>query len=54
MLGLCMVGENPTPYGILVLWAVNGLLIVYWVLFHFKEAILYFELHSSKGGLNKI
>ena len=26
-----MVGENPTPYGILALWAVNGLSIVYWV-----------------------
>ncbi len=25
-----MVGENPTPYGILALWAVNGLSIVYW------------------------
>ncbi len=28
-----MVGENPTPYGILALWAVNGLSIVYWVVF---------------------
>ena len=26
-----MVGENPTPYGILALWAVNGLSIIYWV-----------------------
>ncbi len=25
-----VVGENPTPYGILVLWAVNGLSIVCW------------------------
>ncbi len=25
------IGENPTPYGILALWAVNGLSIVYWV-----------------------
>ena len=25
-----VVGENPTPYGILALWAVNGLSIVYW------------------------
>ncbi len=25
-----LVGENPTPYGILALWAVNGLSIVYW------------------------
>ncbi len=25
-----VVGENPTPYGILVLWVVNGLSIVYW------------------------
>ncbi len=26
-----VVGENPTPYGILALWAVNSLSIVYWV-----------------------
>ncbi len=26
-----VVGENLTPYGILALWAVNGLSIVYWV-----------------------
>ncbi len=26
-----VVGENPTPYEILLLWAVNGLSIVYWV-----------------------
>ncbi len=26
-----VVGENPTPYGSLALWAVNGLSIVYWV-----------------------
>ncbi len=25
-----VVGENPTPYGILALWAVNELSIVYW------------------------
>ncbi len=25
-----VVGENPTPYGILALWAVNGLSVVYW------------------------
>ena len=25
-----MVGENPTPYGVLALWAVNGLSIVCW------------------------
>ncbi len=25
-----VVGENLTPYGILALWAVNGLSIVYW------------------------
>ena len=25
-----VVGENPTPYGILTLWAVNGLSIVCW------------------------
>ncbi len=28
-----MVGGNPTPYGILALWAVNGLSIVYWEYF---------------------
>ncbi len=27
-----VVGENPTPYGSLALWAVNGLSIVYWVI----------------------
>ncbi len=26
-----VVGENPTPCGILALWAVNGLSIVHWV-----------------------
>ncbi len=26
-----VVGENPTPYGNLALWAVNGLSIVCWV-----------------------
>ena len=26
-----VVGENPTPNGILALWAVNGLSIVNWV-----------------------
>ena len=26
-----VVGENPTPYGIIALWAVNSLSIVYWV-----------------------
>ncbi len=26
-----VVGKNPTPYGILALWAVTGLSIVYWV-----------------------
>ncbi len=25
-----VVGENPTPYGILALWFVNGLSVVYW------------------------
>ncbi len=29
-----VVGENPTPYGILALWAVNGLSIVYWESIH--------------------
>ncbi len=29
-----VVGENPTPYGILALWAVNGLSIVYWEACH--------------------
>ncbi len=36
-----MVGENPTPYGIFALWAVNGLSIVYW----------YDIVFSSGGGL---
>ncbi len=27
-----VVGENPTPYGILALWAVSGLSIVYWAI----------------------
>ena len=41
-----VVGENPTPYGILALWAVNGLSIVYW------EGII-IELHSlGKQGDN--
>ena len=26
-----VVGENPNTYGILALWTVNGLSIVYWV-----------------------
>ncbi len=25
-----VVGENPTPYGILALWTVNSLSIVHW------------------------
>ena len=29
-----VVGENLTPYGILALWTVNGLSIVYWVTRH--------------------
>ncbi len=29
-MGWTVVGENPTPYGILALWAVNSLSIVYW------------------------
>ena len=29
-----VAGENPTPYGILALWAVNGLSIVYWAVEH--------------------
>ncbi len=32
-----VVGENPTPYGILALWAVNGLSIVYWVVKYIKD-----------------
>ncbi len=27
-----VAGENPTPYGFLALWAVNGLSIVYWAM----------------------
>ncbi len=33
-----VVGENPTPYGILALWAVNGLSIVYWVV-HYTTTV---------------
>ncbi len=29
-MGLRLVGENPTPYGNLALWAVDGLSIIYW------------------------
>ncbi len=29
---MTVVGENPTPYGVLALWAVNGLSIVCWAL----------------------
>ncbi len=35
-----VVGENPTPYGILVLWAVNGLSIVYWVRIKSRSNVL--------------
>ncbi len=38
-----VVGENPTPYGILPLWAVNGLSIVYWVLFQIVVELQSFE-----------
>ncbi len=44
-----VVGENPTPYGILALWAVNGLSIVYWDIFIFnyccKYLVQYFIRH---------
>ena len=33
-----VVGENPTPSGILALWAFNGLSIVYWVVMEFDPA----------------
>ncbi len=33
-----VVGENPTPYGTLALWAVNGLSIVYWEVIFSGEA----------------
>ncbi len=36
-----VVGENPTPYGILALWAVNSLSIVYWDSTLFMWAILW-------------
>ncbi len=32
-----MVGENLTPYGILALWAVNGLSIVYLEVIYQRE-----------------
>ncbi len=32
-----VVGEHPTPYGILALWAVNGLSIVYWVCYQYHS-----------------
>ena len=34
-----VVGENPTPYGILALWAVNSLSIVYWATLQIKIKI---------------
>ncbi len=41
-----VVGENPTPYVILALWAVNRLSIVYWdantrIAFLFADALLH-------------
>ncbi len=39
-----VVGENPTPYGMLALWAVNGLSIVYWVFHLFITHSLHFRL----------
>ena len=41
-----VVGENPTPYGILVLWAVKGLSIVYWDSHCFFSP---FVLYRDKG-----
>ena len=43
-----VVGENPTPYGILALWAVNSLSIVYWVLICINPNP---NLHSSINPL---
>ena len=44
-----VVGENPTPYGILALWAVNGLSIVYWdVIYHYKAQALSMQ-HAHVG-----
>ncbi len=40
-----VVGENPTPYGILALWAVNGLSIVYWV----AVCFIFLLLSRQKG-----
>ncbi len=36
-----MIGENPTPYGILALWAVNGPSIVYWGILYIVPYIAY-------------
>ncbi len=36
-----VVGENPTPYGILALWAVNGLSIVCWDEFDLNDRLIY-------------
>ncbi len=40
----CVVGENPTPYGILALWAVNGLSILCWDFFIFILVIIFGRL----------
>ena len=52
-----MVGENPTPYGILALWAVNSLSIVYWDLsieagFARPHSLYYPREYSDLGDLS--
>ncbi len=44
-----VVGENPTPYGILALWAVNSLSIVYWEPLRYFTPLVY-NAHSFPNG----
>ena len=48
-----VVGETPTPYGILALWAVNGLSIVYWVNELLKNSS-YYLIGDSDNNINNI
>ncbi len=41
-----VVGENPTPYGILALWAVNSLSIVYWAVIRWPIKPVVSTFHS--------
>ncbi len=58
-----VVGENPTPYGILALWAVNGLSIVYWavnlrendrIILHFLVAMEIFSYFLNQIMTNLV